>query len=114
MPFVLLTVGIVLLVAGVRNTVTANGSTEGLFDLAKGDFTGKGNFFHWFVAIIVIGGIGYVDELKPMANAFLALIIIGLFLSNGGFFSQVNGQLFSANPVTPGANNASTGVSGSW
>ena len=32
---------------------------------------------------------GYIDELKPVANTMLALVIVVLLLSNNGFFAQL-------------------------
>lgn len=89
MPFALLVVGIVLLVAGARN------KQDDLFALVKGDFSGPDNFIFWFLAIVIIGAIGYIPKLKPLSTAFLGLVIVVLFLkkgstkgTGGGFFSQ--------------------------
>lgn len=91
MPFALLFVGILLVVSGVR------GKQDDLFKLLKSDFTGDGTFSHsfvaWLVAIGVIGGLGYFKAIRPIANAFLVLVILVLFLSNKGFFSQFSQQL---------------------
>lgn len=88
MPFALLTIGIVLITAGVR------GTQGDLYKLVKGDFTGQGSFLHWFVAILVVGAIGYVESLRPFSRAFMVLLIVVLFLSNGGFFKKFNQQIF--------------------
>jgi hypothetical protein len=89
MPFALVLIGVILLVAAVQNT------TPQLFTLIKGDFTGPNNFIYWFVAILIIGAIGYIPDLKKLSVAFLTLVIIVLFLSRGnangiggGFFQQ--------------------------
>lgn len=94
MPFALLIIGIVLIVAGVRNTQGI------LFTLLKGDFTGNGNFIFWFVSILLIGSIGYIEKLKPLSTAFLVLVLMALFLSKGdpsksggGFFKQFSTAL---------------------
>jgi len=89
MPFALLIIGTVLLVAGVRN------SQDVLFSTVKGDFTGSNNFLYWFVAIILIGSIGYVPKLKPISTGFLTLVIVSLFLSKGGFFQQFSTAISS-------------------
>lgn len=101
MPFVLLIVGVILVVAGVRNTQTL------LFSLLKQDFTGQGSFIPWFVVILAIGALGYIKPLKPITTAFLVLIIIVLFLSNGGFFQKFisatgigNNGVSLSNPLT--------------
>lgn len=89
MPFALLVVGILLLVAGVRNT------QDTLFSLVKGDFSGPDNFIFWFLAIVLIGALGYIPKLKPISTAFLGLVVLVLFLKKGqaggfggGFFQQ--------------------------
>jgi hypothetical protein len=92
MPFALIIVGIVLVTAGVRNT------TSDLFTLVKGDFStanGQESFLSWLVAILIVGSLGYIEELKPLSRAFLVLLIVVLFLSNGGFFDKFNRQLFN-------------------
>jgi hypothetical protein len=86
MPFALLLIGIVLLVAGIRNTQCI------LFAEVEGDFTGTDNFFYWFLAIMIIGALGYVPKLKPISTALLVLVVVVLFLykgQNGGFFQQL-------------------------
>jgi ABC-type xylose transport system permease subunit len=96
MPFALLIVGIVLLVASVRNT------QADLYKLVKGDFSGPNNYLYWVVSILIIGAVGYIETLRPISRMFLALVIIVLFLSHGGVFESFNRQLFGigdlANP----------------
>jgi hypothetical protein len=101
MPFALLLIGLVLLIAGVKNT------QDTLFSTVKGDFTGQDNFIYWFVAIIIIGSLGYIPKLKPISTAFLALVIVVLFLKKGsttglggGFFSQFTSALGSTDSGT--------------
>lgn len=86
MPFVLLVFGAVLVVAGVR------GKTADLFTMLKSDFTGTNSFVPWVVAIGAIGAAGYVKPIKPITDAMLLLVIIVLFLSNGGFFQKFLSQ----------------------
>ena len=93
MAFVFIIVGIVLLIAGVRGTQSQ------LWTLLQNDFSpsaqkqGQHSFLAWFVAILIIGALGYVEDLRPFSRAFMALVIIVLLLSNGGFFSQINSEL---------------------
>ncbi len=87
MPFAFLIVGAAFLIAGVR------GKDDELLSLLKGDFTGSPNFVAWLFALLVVGAIGYIETLKPISRAFLALIIVVMFLSNGGFFSKLTTQL---------------------
>lgn len=96
MAFALIIVGIVLVVSSVRDTVT-NG-TPNLVGLLKSEFTGDKNFTYWAFSILIIGGLGYIPTFKPLSRAFLALVIVVLFLSNGGFFQQFNKQAFGGTP----------------
>lgn len=95
MPFALLIIGIWLLIAGVRDTAGPVTKQNTLFYLVRGDFTGPDNFVYWFIAILLIGSIGYISKLKPLSTAFLWLVIVVLFLKKGsssgvggGFFNQ--------------------------
>lgn len=98
MPFALAFIGALFLVAGVRNT------QGDLFTLLKGDFTGDKNFVYFVVAILAIGFTGYIPRFKPISNAFLILVIIVLFLHNGGFFAKFN----EAIATTKNASNTAT------
>jgi hypothetical protein len=104
MPFALLLVGLVLLISGVKNT------QDTLFATVKGDFTGQDNFIYWFVAIIIIGAVGYIPKLKPISTAFLALVIVVLFLKKGSA-SGLGGGLFAQ--LTSALNSTSTNQAGS-
>lgn len=95
MPFAFIFAGIILLAAGAR------GTSASLLTLLQGDLTGTNNFFYWVIAIVLIGSIGYVDELKGLSRAFLVLVIIGLILNEdkqsgtGGFFTKFNSAISS-------------------
>lgn len=93
MPYALVIAGIVLTIAGVRNTHRA------LFSLLSNDFTGNNSFIWWALSILGIGAIGYVQNLRPLANAFLALLLIVLILANKGVFQQFTQAL--KNPIPP-------------
>lgn len=85
MPVFILFIGVLLIVAGINNKIPV------LVDLIKEDFRPTENVpgFHvWIVAIVVVGAFGYIREFKPVSNAFLVLVMIGLILSNGGFFKK--------------------------
>ena len=60
MSFALGILGIIVLVAGVRN------KQDNLFKLVKGDFTGQNNFIFWMISIFAIGAVGYIPKLKPL------------------------------------------------
>src|SRR5258706_8292471 len=85
MPFAFLLLGVIFITAGVR------GTDDQLVTLIKGDFTsenGKPSFIAWLVAILLVGALGYIEPVKPVSRAFLVLIVVVLFLSNGGFFEK--------------------------
>jgi hypothetical protein len=109
-PFALLIIGVWLLIAGVRDTAGPSNKPGTLFYLIRGDFTGPDNFVYWFIAILLIGAVGYIPKLKPVSTAFLTLVIVVLFLKKGsstgvggGFFQQFMsgiGITQNANPRT--------------
>ena len=94
MPFVFLILGIVLLIVAVK------GTQGDMFALLKSEFTGSNNFLVWVMAIAVLGALGYVKPIKPIANGMLFLVLLVIVVKNGGtFFSSFNQQV--ANPVAP-------------
>ncbi len=112
MPFVLIIIGVVLLIAAVRD------KQQVLFYLLAHDFTGDNNFIYWFISILIIGAIGYIPKLKPVSDGFLILVILVLFLRKGtGFFDAFQRQIGgteTSKPVvsTPGgAGGTSKGAS---
>lgn len=96
MAFVFIIIGLVLVISGVRDTQAQ------LWAQVQKDFTppqqqGQHSFLAWFFAILIIGAIGYIDELKELSRAFLVLVILVLFLSNNGFFSQLQAATLGTN-----------------
>ncbi len=78
-------IGLALLISGVK------GTTKDLVELLKEDFAptnGTTSFGLWIVALLAVGSIGYVEKLRPLSNAFLVLVFVGILLSNRGFFNQ--------------------------
>lgn len=97
MPLALVLAGLVLFIATIRGSLHDDHET-GLFDLLKKDFTDpQGNFLMWILAIGLVGSVGYVKQLRPVANAFLVLILIVFILAanKGGrdFFSSLLSQM---------------------
>jgi hypothetical protein len=105
MPFALVIVGVILLIAGIR------GQIGNLASLIKSDFTGSGNYIYWVVAILAVGSVGYVKKLQPISDAFLALVLIVLMLANKGFFAQFMSGL-SATTTCASTTDSTTQVMG--
>lgn len=102
MPFILILIGILMLVAGIRN------KSGQLIATVGDEFSGPGNFFYWIVALLLIGSLGYIDKVRPVSDALLALIIVALLLgagkptqTGGGVFTQLQAALTSTQ--TPSA-----------
>lgn len=87
MPLFLIIVGIALLVTAYQGTYADLGT-----QLEK-DFSGSQNFLIWIAAIGVIGVLGYIKAFETPSRWMLALIILVLFISNNGFFSQFSSQI---------------------
>ena len=85
-----------LIVVGINNKLPE------LTALVKSDFTTQeaaigqrsvAPFQVWILAIFMAGALGYVKSLRPIANAFLVLIVIVLLLSHKGFVTQFTAAL---------------------
>ena len=87
MPLFFLVVGVALLVAAIRGTLS-NKSGTGLFNLIEADFTTSNNFGIWILAIVLTGSLGYVPGLKGVSSGLLLLVVLVILLGNKGFFSQ--------------------------
>lgn len=85
MILIVLAIGVLLVVSGIKGTET---------DLAQqieGDLfgkTGSTGFLPWLVAVLVVGGLGYVPYLEKPSKYLTALIIVVIFFANGGVFAQ--------------------------
>ena len=107
MPLLLLALGLIFLASAVR------GTTKDLFALLQGDFVGPQNFLIWTGAIVGVGALGYIKQIRPIANALLGLILVSIVLANRGVFANFQKAFTStqtatqspsaAAPSTPGA-----------
>lgn len=73
MILVALLIGVVLIVAAIRN------SQDALF---KAIATDVPEFVVWAAAIVALGVIGFIPGLKPVSRGLLALVIIVIVLNN--------------------------------
>lgn len=103
MPFVLILVGLLIVIAGFQNTYKELGT-----QLAS-DFTGQNNFTWYLVSIFVVGAIGYAggknSSLQNFSRAFMALIIVAMVLANSkagnNFFDALTKQIQAGTNLTP-------------
>lgn len=86
MPVLFTVIGIVMLTAAIRDTIDGD---KGLLSLLKSDFQGKNNFIYFIVAILLIGGIGYIPMMKTLSRYMLALVLVVIFLVNGGVWNKL-------------------------
>lgn len=91
MPILILIVGVMLIAAGLNDRLGDLG------ELVKEGFSPTdesiSGFHIWIVALFVVGSIGYISGLKPVANAFLVLIVVMLILRNGAFFQNFSSAI---------------------
>jgi len=89
MPFALVTIGLLMIVTGARDT-------HRCFAMElRSDMTGPPgqNFVWWLAALGGIGALGYVPGMRQIAMTFMALVVIVMVLAQqraggGGFFGQ--------------------------
>jgi hypothetical protein len=95
MPLLLLALGLIFLASAVR------GTTKDLFALLQGDFTGSQNFLVWTGAIVGVGALGYIKQIRPIANALLGLILVAIVLANKGVFANFKTAFMSTTKAAP-------------
>lgn len=73
MAFALLAIGAILLVAALRGT-------QGT--LASALTTDIPGYAKWALAIVLIGAIGFIPNMRPISRALLALVLVVIVLHN--------------------------------
>jgi hypothetical protein len=102
MPFVLVAIGLMAVIIGVR------GRQNDAVNLLREEFTGPQNFLTWLFAVSAVGALGYVPVFRDISRWFIGLIfVVMLFTTNRGFFDQLSAQLLNRaeRPPTPDAAN---------
>lgn len=107
MPFILVTVGLIVFLTAINGTFGAFGNQ------LKADLTGPGNFTWWIAAVFVVGALGYIPTLEKFSRAFLALIIIGIVLANQGLFTKLTAALQNGPTAPTTSTSASNSVGAS-
>lgn len=91
MPFLLIAIGLIVVLAAARNTIGPL-ATQLSSDL--GATQGGVHFLAWLGAIVLIGAVGYVPNLQTVSRAMMLLVILVIVLKNGGgLFSQLQQQI---------------------
>ena len=111
MPVVLLLLAVVIIAIAIRGHAADAGA------LLASEFTGPNSFIPAFLAILILGSIGFYKPARPFADGFIGLVILSLFLNKGtGFFTQLESafQNTAASPAKPiGQTSGSTGATSS-
>ena len=108
MPLLFIGAGVVLLLTGTMGNISQ------LWQLVKGDFSGPNNFTYWLVAMIVLGGLGYIQTFHNLSRLFMVLVLLVMLVKNRGFFTQLQNFINSsstpatAQPSTSGATSGPT------
>lgn len=110
MPFLLITIGVVILASAIKGT-TAQLGQQFIQDLkGTGSATDTKNpgYVLWVSSIIAVGALGYYAPAQKLSRAFMFLIISGMLIANKGVFAQIQTAL--QHPVEPstGTNSGTT------
>lgn len=100
MILIALVIGIVLVVAALRNTQGA------LFGALGTDVPG---FVVWGAALFAIGALGYVPGLKPVSRGLLALVIIVIVMNN--YQAVLAGFTAASQPQAPSSGGSTASAS---
>lgn len=78
MPFALLLIGLVMVMAALNNR------QKELGDLWASELSGDGSFLNVLFVMFILGAAGAITGLKPLAVAFMGLVLLVMVLSNSG------------------------------
>jgi hypothetical protein len=103
MPFIAIFIGLCLVITGAQNTQGQ------FFQLLETDSVGFGK---WALAIFGIGALGYIKPIRPVTDAFLVLVVMGLFFSNKGFFANLFNSVDNSTSATGSLSSSATSLLG--
>ena len=92
MPLALIALGIVAVITAINGTFK-DLAVAITTDVTQRDSQGRPQFLMWIAAVLIVGMIGYIPGLERISRWFLALVIIGLVIANGGVFDQLTSAL---------------------
>lgn len=84
MPFFLVALGLVLAASAI------NGKHRELGILWAQEFTGQGSFLNVALVLFLLGALGAITGLRPVAVAFMSLVLVVMFLTHAGTSESVN------------------------
>jgi hypothetical protein len=61
--------------------------------LSQEMFGGTSPFYKWVGAIVILGLLGYIPEVRPIAMSMLVLVILAIVLSHTAAFSNLEKAL---------------------
>lgn len=93
-------IGLILVISAIKGTHSQ------LASLLASEFTGAGNFWLFIAGIVFLGSLGYIPALRNTSRGLIALTLIVLLLSNGGFWQKLTDAVSNperiAADTTPG------------
>jgi len=89
MAVAFLIIGAALILTAYRNTQAE------LFQLLQSD---AGGYVKWAAAILAIGAIGYIPDMRNVSRALLALVLLVIVISNQGAFQNFKAAVTGSIP----------------
>ena len=101
---------VVAIVAAAMITIGLRGQSGAATTLLASELIGPNSFIQWFLAIVILGMIGYWRPARPVADGLLGLVLLGLFLSKGvGFVGNLEAAFQNTKPAPAKMGTASPG-----
>jgi hypothetical protein len=91
----LICIGLILIATALKNTQHEFGAA------LQRDVLGTGGFLTWAAAIMAIGAIGYLPEMRTPSRYMLALLGVVIVVRNGGVWANAEAGLQQASQLGP-------------
>lgn len=90
MPYFLILLGVALAYLDYQGAANVKAAGSLIYE----EFTqGTSPFYKWFGALMLVGLLGYIPEMRGISTGFLVLIILAILLSHKGAFNTLVGKL---------------------
>lgn len=99
MPFALILIGLAMVMSAVNNRQVELGN------LWLSQLHGPGSFLNVLALLLLIGAAGAITQLRPLAVAFMGLVLLVMVLSNSGtvesatLLGKIRNQLLGNSPA---------------